>query len=100
MVLRRSTGVLNGATGAVHSFREVARMVVAHVASPPAIRGSRRCGPMPHNGYRPFDPAAAYLAFPDFRYTPLRDGLASRSEERRVGKGCVSTCKSRGSPVP
>src|SRR3546814_10099827 len=26
MVLRRSTGVLNGATGAIHSFREVARI--------------------------------------------------------------------------
>src|SRR3546814_18361222 len=25
--------------------------------------------------------------------------LASRSEERRVGKGCVSTCRSRWSPV-
>src|SRR3546814_17263772 len=23
-----------------------------------------------------------------------------RSEERRVGKGCVSTCRSRGSPDP
>src|SRR3546814_14762662 len=25
-------------------------------------------------------------------------GLAARSEERRVGKGCVSTCRSRWSP--
>src|SRR3546814_15092503 len=25
-------------------------------------------------------------------------GFAFRSEERRVGKGCVSTCRSRGSP--
>src|SRR3546814_16774112 len=25
-------------------------------------------------------------------------GLASRSEERRVGKECVSTCRSRGTP--
>src|SRR3546814_12580834 len=25
-------------------------------------------------------------------------GGASRSEERRVGKACVSTCRSRGSP--
>src|SRR3546814_14273929 len=24
--------------------------------------------------------------------------MAMRSEERRVGKGCVSTCRSRGSP--
>src|SRR3546814_17939392 len=26
--------------------------------------------------------------------------LYTRSEERRVGKECVSTCRSRGSPVP
>src|SRR3546814_13242722 len=27
-------------------------------------------------------------------------GLACRSEERRVGKECVSTCRSRWSPYP
>src|SRR3546814_16460886 len=26
------------------------------------------------------------------------EALANRSEARRVGKGCVSTCRSRGSP--
>lgn len=76
MVLQRSTGVLNGATGEVHSFRAIAEMVAAQVASPPAIKGSPRSGPMPHNGYRPFDPAATFRAFPDFRYTGLADGLA------------------------
>src|SRR3546814_10060785 len=29
-----------------------------------------------------------------------RFGVESRSEERRVGKECVSTCRSRWSPVP
>src|SRR3546814_11745631 len=28
----------------------------------------------------------------------LANGAAGRSEERRVGKGCVSTCRSRWSP--
>src|SRR3546814_11692274 len=35
---------------------------------------------------------------------PLRwaqgDDMAARSEERRVGKECVRTCRSRWSPVP
>lgn len=75
MVAHRSTGVLNGATGEVHSFREIAEMAASHVAHPPAIKGSPRSGPMPHNGYRPFDPAATFRAFPDFRYTRLADGL-------------------------
>lgn len=76
MVVHRSTGVLNGATGAVHSFREIAGMVVSHIPDPAAVRTSPRSGPMPHNGYRPFDPAATFRAFPDFRYTRLADGVA------------------------
>ena len=76
MVTHRSTGVLNGATGEVHSFRAIAEMAASHVSNPPAIKGSPRSGPMPHNGYRPFDPAATFRAFPDFRYTRLADGLA------------------------
>src|SRR3546814_9270627 len=31
---------------------------------------------------------------------PVRSGMAARSEERRVGKECVSTCRSRWSPYP
>src|SRR3546814_17558328 len=30
--------------------------------------------------------------------TSLADAMAERSEARRVGKGCVSTCRSRWSP--
>src|SRR3546814_2326690 len=32
------------------------------------------------------------------RHRLAGEGLADRSEERRVGKECVSTCKSRWSP--
>src|SRR3546814_12170344 len=32
-------------------------------------------------------------------HPPMEKGKPARSEERRVGKECVSTCKSRGSPV-
>src|SRR3546814_18287660 len=35
---------------------------------------------------------------PDAVNAAMRDWLAERSEERRVGKECVSTCRSRGSP--
>src|SRR3546814_21135062 len=30
----------------------------------------------------------------------LRERWEARSDERRVGKECVSTCRSRGSPYP
>lgn len=75
VIVRRSTGTLNIATGQVFSFREIAEMVAAQVAKPVAIEGSPRIGALPHNGYRPFDPAATHNAFPDFTYTPLAKGL-------------------------
>src|SRR3546814_13079751 len=34
------------------------------------------------------------------QHAVLIERLARRSEERRVGKGCVSTCRSRWSPYP
>ena len=76
MLRHRSRGSLNAATGMVWSFREVASMVAAREERPVRILGSRRTGPMPHNGYRPFDVAATRAAFPDFAYTPLPAGLA------------------------
>ena len=73
--MRKSRGVLNVATGDVHSFRAVAEMAAALAPKPVPIRGTPRSGPMPHNGYRPFDSSASRAAFPDFRYTRLQEGL-------------------------
>lgn len=77
----RSAGVLNAATGTVTSFREIAEMVIAHSEKKVALKGSPRQGPMPHNGYRAFDPSDTLAAFPEFRYTPLADGLAHAQNE-------------------
>jgi nucleoside-diphosphate-sugar epimerase len=77
----RSTGTLNIATGAVHSFRDVAEMVVAKSGRSVAIKSSPRSGPMPHNGYRPFDNAATRAAFPDFAYTPMAAGIVRAQSE-------------------
>lgn len=69
---RRSTGALNAATGRVASFRQIAeRMAQGKVA----VAGSPRVGPMPHGGYRPFDPAGVARAFPDFRFRAWEDGV-------------------------
>jgi UDP-glucose 4-epimerase len=76
---RRSQGVLNIATGEVHSFRAIAEMAAALAPKPVPIRGTPRSGLMPHNGYRPFDIGLCRAAFPDFRYTPLSEGLRRAS---------------------
>jgi UDP-glucose 4-epimerase len=71
----KSVGALNIVTGHVHSFMEIAKAVVAISGKPIAVKPSPRVGPMPHNGYRPFDTTICQHAFPEFRYTLLREGL-------------------------
>ena len=71
----RSTGILNIATGTVFSFREIAEQATQITPNSSQIKSSPRSGPMPHNGYRAFDPAATHQAFRDFTYTNLKDGL-------------------------
>ena len=80
----RSAGVLNIATGAVASFRALADKAVALSPHKVEIKSSPRSGPMPHNGYRPFDPAATLAAFPGFRYTAIDVGLA-RAQQQEFG---------------
>lgn len=76
ILMHRSRGVLNAATGTVISFRDIAEQIAAQYPKHVAVTGSPRSGPMPHNGYRRFDSAATAAAFPDFRYTPPREGFA------------------------
>ena len=80
----RSAGVLNVATGTVASFRALADKAVALSPRKVEIKASPRIGPMPHNGYRPFDPVATLTAFPGFRYTAIDAGLA-RAQQREFG---------------
>jgi len=75
VVGHQSSGALNIATGEVHSFLEIANATVSVAGKAVAVRAAPRVGPMPHNGYRPFDNAACRQAFPDFCYTPLGEGL-------------------------
>jgi nucleoside-diphosphate-sugar epimerase len=87
-ILRRgSTGTLNIATGTVHSFRSIAEMVVAAAGRKVAITSTPRVGPMPHNGYRPFDPAACRAAFPNFSYVGLPEGIRRLQREMEQAGG-------------
>jgi len=82
----RSRGVLNVATGVVHSFRAVAEQVVAVAPRKVAISSRPRQGLMPHKGYRPFDISACRVAFPDFSFTPLAGGVM-KSQRDIMGQG-------------
>ncbi len=69
----RSTGVLNIATGISTSFRQVAEIAAALYRPAVAITGTARQNPVTH---RHFDITDGLKAFPQFRYTPLAEGMA------------------------
>jgi len=75
VIYRRSVGTLNIATGEVHSFADIAERVIALAGKKIVVKTTARSGPMPHGGYRAFDITACRKAFPDFRFTPLEEGL-------------------------
>jgi len=76
IVLHRSTGIANAVSGEVVSFRELAEFVASEFTPRVAVKGSPRSGPMPHNGYRPFDNSTILRAFPGFRFKTVREGLS------------------------
>jgi UDP-glucose 4-epimerase len=81
VLVHRSSGTLNIATGETHSFRDIAERIAAAAPRKVAIKNSLRSGPMPHNGYRPFDIKGCRAAFPHFSYTRLSEGLSRLRRE-------------------
>lgn len=77
IILNRSTGEFNLATGSVHSFFEIAEMIQEITKSKSHVSSKPRIGPMPHNGYRPFDTSNLKLAFPEYAPISLKEGLIS-----------------------
>ena len=75
-IVRGSEGVLNVATGKVFSFKNIADEINRLYGGTVKVNSTVRSGPMPHNGYRAFDPTATRSAFPDFKYTELFQGLS------------------------
>lgn len=87
IVQRRSIGILNAVSGQVVSFRELAELTVEQFSPRVSIEIAPRAGPMPHGGYRAFEPAGITRAFPDFHATHWREGI-------------VSTCRALSRALP
>ena len=79
VLAHRSRGELNIATGTSTSFRDIAELVVKLSGKSAAIRGTPRQNPITH---RHFDITECLKAFPQFRYTPLRDGLERAARDQ------------------
>src|SRR3546814_1778864 len=63
----------------------------------PLVEATETSGPACRKTPRPHSRATA---LPATLITPITRPPLRRSEERRVGKECVSTCRSRWSPYP
>ena len=78
VLMHRSAGTLNIATGVSTSFRQVAEMINVVSKQPVTINCTPRQNPILH---RHFDIAGCLKAFPSFHYVPLIDGLAKVAAE-------------------
>jgi UDP-glucose 4-epimerase len=78
VVVHRSAGTLNLATGNSIAYGDLARRVAALAASKVDVAGTPRQNPITH---RSFDVTALHRAFPQFRFTSLEDGLAAAQRE-------------------
>ena len=81
IIQRRSSGVINIASGDVRSFLEIAEKVSEFSENTIDIHFRDRIGPMPHNGYRPFDISVYKELFPGFSFTPFEVGIKETLEK-------------------
>jgi nucleoside-diphosphate-sugar epimerase len=77
VIVHRSEGVVNAVSGKEISFGAIAQLVKQLGNSSVTIQENPRKGPMPHNGFRAFDPKGREAAFPDFQCRPIEEGLKS-----------------------
>jgi len=75
ILVHRSAGSLNIATGVATSFSDIAHMVVEQFPGA-VVKNQPRQGPRPHLLHRHFDITDCLKAFPSFYYTRLEKGLA------------------------
>lgn len=76
VILRKSYGILNIASGQLVSFKECAEKIISlFPQSQSKIETSERKFAMPHNGYRPIDNNETFRAFPSFKYLSFDEGV-------------------------
>jgi UDP-glucose 4-epimerase len=85
MVLHRSSGALNAATGVATPFHDIARIVAAQFTPPAPVKSVPRPGPRPHLLHRFFDITDCCKSFPDFHFEALASGLARVHRELSAG---------------
>ena len=81
VILNQFTGELNIATGKVHTFFEIAKIISQMGGSKSKIISTPRVGGMPHNGYRPFSINKLEAFYPDLLSTSIYNGIKEMFEK-------------------
>lgn len=79
----KGLGTLNLASGKVHSFKYLARLIINLSKKKSKLIKIKRTGPMPHNGYRPFNIQLLKDNFKDIKMTPITLGIKKYLTELR-----------------
>lgn len=72
---KEALGALNLASGKVYSFKKIAQEVINLTNSDSKIKKIKRNGPMPHNGYRPFNTNLLKKYFKEIKLSSLNVGI-------------------------
>jgi len=72
---KKALGILNLASGKVYSFKKIAQEVINLTNSDSKIKKIKRNGPMPHNGYRPFNTNLLKKYFKEIKLSSLNVGI-------------------------
>lgn len=76
-ILFNAVGIINAITGKVYSFLEIAKLTNKIIKNNNTITRLKRVGPMPHNGYRPFENSLLKKYFKEIKIKKMNEGIKS-----------------------
>ena len=72
---KKAIGTLNLASGKIYSFRYIAEQIIRYSKSRSKLKRIKRSGPMPHNGYRPFNVKLLKKNFKNIKLSNIEIGI-------------------------
>ena len=81
---KKALGILNLVSGKVYSFKYLAKLIIAQSKSKSKLIKIKRKGPMPHNGYRPFNKILLKHYFQETKILPIKIGIRKYIESIRA----------------
>ena len=74
-IINKKLGIFNIATGKVYSFKDLANRIINLSKSKSKLIKIKRKGPMPHNGYRPFNINLIKNNFKNIKMFSIENGI-------------------------